>query len=100
MSDYSVTVSKQAVDKLTQHVRSLAQSGKDANRLIKAFSSGTDALSHVPSKYPALTDAYLPAHKYHKMPLLKRYLLIYRILGANVFVEDVIDCAGDYDWLM
>lgn len=100
MSDYNVTISKLAADKLIHHARSLAQSGKDADSLIEAFSSSTEVLAHAPSKYPALAHIYLPTHKYHKMPLLKRYLLIYRILGEGVFVEDIIDCVRDYDWLM
>lgn len=85
---------------LTHHARDLAQSGKDAKSLIEAFSSGTEELSYMPLKHPALIHTYLPAHKYHKMPLLKRYLVIYRVLGERVLIEDVIDCARDYNWLM
>ncbi|MCG2788520.1 MAG: type II toxin-antitoxin system RelE/ParE family toxin, partial [Actinomycetia bacterium] len=35
-----------------------------------------------------------------KMLICKRYLLIYQIKGNIVYVDYIVDCRQDYEWLL
>lgn len=47
-----------------------------------------------------LSDPMIPAGKYHKLLLAKRYLLIYQVKGSSIYVDAVADCRQDYKWLL
>ena len=47
-----------------------------------------------------LSDPYIPAGKYRKLLMGKRYLLIYQIKEDTVYVDYVVDCRQDYGWLL
>ncbi len=98
---YRVIVSDRAVDMLMQHVRFMAQvSLQAANRLRVEIIEASKSLEHLPERDPWLSSPYLPANKYRKTIIGKRYLLIYRIKDDTVFVDYVLDCRQDYKWLL
>jgi hypothetical protein len=41
----------------------------------------------------------LPANKYRKLLVDKRYLLIYQIKDGTVYIDYILDCRQDYGWL-
>lgn len=98
---YNVVISDEATQMLLSHARFLARvSGPAALRLIKAFQEKTKSLEQFPERNPWLTDPLLPAGKYRKLLLEKRYLLIYQIRGSTVHVDAVVDTRQDYGWLL
>jgi hypothetical protein len=39
-----------------------------------------------------MNDPLIPAGKYRKLLMVKRYLLIYQVKGNSVYVDVVVDC--------
>lgn len=56
-------------------------------------------MEEFPERNPWLSDPYIPAGKYRKLLMGKRYLLIYQVKGDTVYVDYVVDCRQDYGWL-
>lgn len=103
MSDkkYKVIISDRAMSMLASHVRFLAQvSTKAALKLKNEIIKEAKALDYMPESYPFLMSEYIPPNKYHKKLVSKRYLLIYQIAGDTVYIDYVIDCRQDYQWLI
>ncbi|CAA7601354.1 Hypothetical protein DEACI_2020 [Acididesulfobacillus acetoxydans] len=42
----------------------------------------------------------IPAEKYRKLLLEKRYLLVYQIKESTVYADAVVDTRQDYGWLL
>lgn len=98
---YKVIISDEAAQMLVSHSRFLAQvSEKAALDLIAEFSEKAKSLEKFPERNPWLSDPYIPAGKYRKLLMGKRYLLIYQIKGDTVYVDYVVDCRQDYGWLL
>ena len=98
---YKVIISDEAAQMLVSHSRFLAQvSEKAALDLIAEFSEKAKSLEEFPERNPWLSDPYIPAGKYRKLLMGKRYLLIYQIKGDTVYVDYVVDCRQDYGWLL
>jgi plasmid stabilization system protein ParE len=98
---YKVIISDEAAQMLVSHSRFLAQvSEKAALDLIAEFSAKAKSLEEFPERNPWLSDPYIPAGKYRKLLMGKRYLLIYQIKGDTVYVDYVVDCRQDYGWLL
>jgi len=98
---YKVVISDEAVQMLLSHARFMAQvSEAAALSLIAEFNEKAKSLEQFPKRNPLLTDPLVPAGKYRKLLMAKRYLLIYQVKGDNVFVDAVVDCRQDYGWLM
>ncbi len=98
---YEVVISDEATHMLVSHARFLAQvSESAAMRLINAFQESTSSLMQFPERNPWLTDQMIPNGKYRKLLLEKRYLLVYQIKEATVYVEAVVDTRQDYGWLL
>ena len=98
---YSVIVSDRAKQMLSAHMRFLAEVNREAAsrkrmELLKALKS----LSYMPDRFPFLNEIYLPQNKYHRMFVEKWYLVIYQFRDENVYVDYILDCRGDYNWLM
>lgn len=98
---YSVIVSDRARQMLSAHMRFLAKVNREAAsrkkmELLKALKS----LSYMPDRFPFLNENYLPQNKYHRMFVEKWYLVIYQIRDENVYVDYILDCRSDYNWLM
>lgn len=98
---YKVIISDEAAQMLVSHSRFLAQvSEKAAFDLVAEFSAKAKSLEEFPERNPWLSDSYIPAGKYRKLLMGKRYLLIYQIKGDTVYVDYVVDCRQDYGWLL
>lgn len=98
---YNVIISDRAMSMLTSHVRFLAQvSKKAALKLKDELITEMKQLDHMPEGYPWLVSPYIPANKYRKKLVSKRYLLIYQIVDDTVYVDYVLDCRQDYSWLI
>ena len=98
---YKVIISDRARQMLASHILFLAQKNpasarRKKNELIDAIRS----LSTMPERFPFLNTQFIPANKYHKMYVEKWYLIIYQIKEQTVYVDYIIDCRQDYDWLV
>lgn len=101
MQNYNVIVSQRAADMLKEHIAFMANVNKNAaintkNRLIEAFNS----LEQMPNRYPFFNEDYIPPNKYHKMYVENWYLVLYQIKDNDVFIDFVLDCRKNYDWLV
>ncbi len=98
---YDVVIADEASQMLLSHARFLAQISESAAlRLIEAFQEKAKSLKEFPERNPWLTDPLIPAEKYRKLLLEKRYLLVYRIIERTVYVDAVVDTRQDYGWLL
>ncbi len=98
---YKVIVSDRAADMLIHHVRFMAQvSLQAAEKLRIEIIEAARSLENFPERNSWLSDPVLPAIKYRKMIINKRYLLIYQIKNDLVYIEYILDCRQDYQWLL
>lgn len=98
---YHVIISDKAALMLANHVRFLANvSPVAAKRLHRDIVSEIRALEFMPESYPWLNFDEIPANKYRKKLVAKRYLLIYQIKDNTVYVDYILDCRQDYKWLL
>lgn len=98
---YKVIISDDAAQMLVSHSRFLAQVSKMAAlRLIAEFNEEAKSLEEFPERNPYLSDPLVPAGKYRKLLMAKRYPLIYQVKGGDVYVDAVVDCRQDYGWLL
>ena len=67
-----------------------------AEEIIAAIRS----LNYMPQRFPFFEEAYIPPNKYHKMFIEKWYLVLYQIQDDTVYVEYIVDCRKDYNWLI
>ncbi len=98
---YKVIISDRTRQDLAAQLRFLAQLSKPAakklkNRLISEIRS----LADCPQRYPFLQEAYLPWNKYHKLYVENWYLVLYQIQDDTVYVDWILDCRQDYEWLL
>lgn len=98
---YKVIISDRAKEMLGMHIRFLAQVNKPAaaklkNRLVEEMRS----LQDMPQRYPFFNENYIPANKYHKLYVENWYLVLYQIKDAIVYVDWIVDCRQDYQWLL
>jgi len=88
---YTVIISDEAAQMLVSHSRFLAQVSETAAlRLINEFVEKARSLEIFPERNPWLADPLIPAGKYRKLLIAKRYLLIYQIKGQTVHVDAVV----------
>lgn len=98
---YIVIISDKASEMLVSHARFLAQvSEKAAQNLIEEFKVSAKSLEKLPDRNPWLSDPVVPVNKYRKLLICKRYLLIYQIKGGTVYIDYIVDCRQDYNWLL
>jgi len=98
---YIIIVSNTASEMLVSHARFLTKvSEQAAEILIEEFQAKAKSLAEFPEGNPWLSDSTLHINKYRKLLIYKRYLLIYQIKGKTVYVDYVLDCRQDYDWLL
>lgn len=98
---YKVIISDRTKEMLGMHIRLLAQVNKTAatklkNRLVEEIRS----LQDMPQRYPFFNENYIPANKYHKLYVEKWYLVLYQIKDDTVYVDWIVDCRQDYQWLL
>ena len=98
---YSVIITPAAANMLQQHALFLAQvSPAAAEALIQEFEKIAASLSFMPQRYALLTDTNITPGKYRRVGLGKWLLLIYQIKGSYVYIDSVLDCRQDYQWLL
>ncbi len=98
---FNVILSHRATMMLANHVRFLAQVSPNAAKNLKSeIISGARSLEILSDRFPWLSHPELPANKYRKMLVAKRYLLIYQVKDNKVFVDYILDCRSQYEWLI
>lgn len=98
---YKVIVFDRAKRMLGAHIRFMAQVNKDvASTKKKEIITAIRVLNHMPQRFPFFEEAYIPSNKYHKMFIEKWYLILYQIQDDTVYVEYIVDCRKDYNWLI
>ena len=103
MSDkkYKVIVSDRAKRMLGTHICFMAQVNKDAAKAKKQeLMEAMRSLERMPQRFPFFEEAYIPPNKYHKMFIEKWYLILYQIQDDTVYVEYIVECRKDYNWLI
>lgn len=101
MGKYEVIVSERARRMLAGHLQFLARKSPAAARALKdQMINAMQSLRIMPERYPVLEAKYIPPNKYHKMVVQKRYLVLYQIKDRVVYVDLIIDCRQDYQWLL
>ena len=86
---------------LGNHVNFIARisvkAAKDTqNEIMRAMRS----LTYMPERFPYIDDESVIPNKYHKMCIAKWYAVIYEIKDDKVFVDYIVDCRQDYNWLL
>ena len=98
---YKVIISDRAREMLGMHIHFLAQINKAAAaKLKKRLIEQLRSLCDMPQRYPFFNEAYIPANKYHKLYVENWYLVLYQIRDDTVYVDLILDCKQDYQWLM
>lgn len=98
--EYQVIFSDKAAEMIINHVKFLANvSQSAAQNLRMEIMTGAESLKTMPESYPRLISPEIPANKYRKKLVAKRYLLIYQIKDNTVYIDYVADCRRDYGWL-
>lgn len=98
---YHVIISERAGEMLVLHARFLAQvSTQAADKLRRDVIEAAKSLQEFPEHGSWLTDPILPANKYRKLLVDKRYLLIYQIKDDTVYIDYIVDCRQEYGWLI
>jgi plasmid stabilization system protein ParE len=98
---YEVIISDEAKLQIGQHIAFIAKVNADAavktkERILKIIRS----LEENPERYPFFDVPYIQPNKYHKCFVEKWYLILYQIKDNCVYVDYVIDCRKDYQWLV
>ena len=98
---YKIIISDRAKEMLGMHIRFLAQVNKaGAVKLKQRLLEQIRTLEEMPQRYPFLNDTYLPANKYHKLYVENWYFVLYQIRDTTIYVDWIVDCRQDYQWLM
>ncbi len=98
---YDVIISDRAREMLSMHIRFLAQVNKPAAVKLKArLMEQMRSLVDFPPRYPFFNENYIPVNKYHKLYVENWYLILYQIKDDTVFVDWIVDCRQDYQWLL
>lgn len=98
---YQVIISDRAKEMLGMHLRFLAQVNRPASvKLKNRFVEELRSLQEMPQRYPFINENYMPANKYHKLYVENWYLALYQIKDDTVYVDWIVDCRQDYQWLL
>ena len=98
---YKVIISDRARESLGLHLRFLAQASRPAAvKLKNRFLEEIRSLQEMPQCYPFFNEDYIPVNKYHKLYVENWYLVLYQIRDDTVYVDWIVDCRQDYQWLL
>jgi len=100
-ANYNVIISDRAKQMLGVNIKFLAQASPEGalklkDNLLKAIRS----LELMPQRCPFFNEPYIPSNKYHKLVVQDRYIILFQIKDSNVYVDYVLDCRQDYQWLI
>ena len=65
----------------------------------KELLSAMRSLSQMPHRFPFFQEAYIPPNKYHKMFIQNWYLILHQIRDDTVYIDYILDCRKEYNWL-
>jgi plasmid stabilization system protein ParE len=98
---YKVIVSNRAKTMLGAHIKFLTQASPTAARETKTrLLAAIRSLGELPERFPFLDEEHIPKNKYHRMFVDSWYLLLYQIKDQAVYVDYIVDCRQDYDWMI
>ena len=98
---YKVKISEEAQRGLGNIVSYVALNSIQAARILKKdLVAEISSLKLFPERTPFLEGEFIPFNKYQKLVVRKNYLVIYQIKDDTVWVDYVIDCRQDYQWLI
>jgi len=98
---YSVVVSDAALAMLDSHIDFLARvNANAATSLMHEILDDIASLSEHPQRFPAYSNQFISDNRYRRMLSAKRYLILYEVDGLNVFVDYIVDCRQDYEWMI
>lgn len=98
---YRVITLSKAAEMLKEHVAFLARvSVNAAERLRRGYIEAARSLQFMPRRCPWLSGELIPTMTYRVLALDKRYLIIFTIEEATVYIHYVLDCRQDYRWLL
>jgi plasmid stabilization system protein ParE len=98
---YQVIVSVRAKQMLGEHLRFLRQVNPEAAKQTKARIMGQlRTLTHMPQRYPFFAGEMIPSNQYRKLFIDNWYLVLYQIQEETVYVDYILDCRQDYQWLV
>lgn len=98
---YKVIISDRAKQNLVTLLSFLAQINKPAAQKLKSrLISEIRSLEEMPQRYPFFQADYIPVNKYHKLYVENWYLVLYQIKDDTVYVDWILDCRQDYQWLL
>ena len=98
---YKVIISDRAKQMLGMHIRFLGQVNKPAaQKLKKRLLAQIRSLEEMPHRYPFFNENFIPANKYHKLYVDNWFLVLYQIKDDIVYVDWIVDCRQDYEWLL
>ena len=98
---YKVIISDRVKEMLGLHLRFLTQVSRPAAVKLKyRFLEEMRSLQEMPQLYPFFHENYIPVNKYHKLYVENWYLVLYQIKDDTVYVDWIVDCRQDYQWLL
>ena len=98
---YKVVISDRAKENLGLHLRFLSQVNRSAAvKLKQRFLMELRSLREMPQRYPFFNEDFIPVNKYHKLYVENWYLVLYQIKDDTVYVDWIVDCRQDYQWLI
>ncbi len=98
---YKVIISDKAKNMLGIHIKFLANVDKNAAiKKKKQIVDALNSLSEMPQRFPFFEEMFIPSNKYHKMYIENWYLVLYQIQDDVVYVDYILDCRKDYNWLI
>ena len=99
--EYKVIISDRAKENLGLHLRFLSQTNRSAAvKLKQRFLMELRSLREMPQRYPFFNEDFIPVNKYHKLYVENWYLVLYQIKDDTVYVDWIVDCRQDYQWLI
>ena len=99
--EYKVIISDRAKESLGLHLRFLSQVNRSAAvKLKQRFLMELRFLQEMPQRYPFFNEDDIPVNKYHKLYVENWYLVLYQIKDDTVYVDWIVDCRQDYQWLI
>jgi plasmid stabilization system protein ParE len=101
MDKYKVVVSKKATSMLVSQVTFLAKASVSAaENLTEQFEKAASSLEIMPHRNPWLIADYIPRRQYRFLTLGKKHIIIYQVVDDTVYIDYVVDCRQDYQWLL
>ena len=98
---YQVIVSSKAALMMKEHVAFLAQVNVEtALHLADIFRAALFSLRELPYRCPFLVSEQIPHYKYRKLIVAEQYLFLYQVIDQKVYVDYIVDCRQDYEWLL